>query len=123
MFCVITNNTKIVYILNINFLGIGVAEVITQVLKTKIAQLVQKSRPVIVISTTDITKIDMVTSYSMNESEMGNRGSKSHFEKNSVKEQRVDGSWVSTFFLKCGDTLRCTLVCLKKKFFKLNRKI
>ena len=34
-----------------------------------------------------------VTSYSMNESEMDNRGSKSHFEKKSVKEQRVDGSW------------------------------
>ena len=34
----------------------------------------------------------MVTSYSMIENEMGNRGSKSHSVKNCVKEQRVDGS-------------------------------
>ena len=98
-----------------DFLGIGVAELITQVLKTKIAQLVQKSRPVIVIGTTDITKIDMVTSYSMNESEMGNRGSKSHSVRNSVKEQRVDGSWVFPKGQKGGETLRCILVGLKNK--------
>jgi hypothetical protein len=36
----------------------------------------------------------MVTSLKMNENEMGYRGSKSEFiKKNSVKEQRVDGSW------------------------------
>jgi hypothetical protein len=31
----------------------------------------------------------------MIESEMGNRGTKSHSVKNSVKAQRVDGSWVT----------------------------
>ena len=33
----------------------------------------------------------MVTSHKMNENEMGYRGSKS--VNNTVKEQRVDGSW------------------------------
>lgn len=33
-----------------------------------------------------------VTSHKINQSEIGNRGSKSEF-KNSVKEQRVNGSW------------------------------
>jgi len=37
----------------------------------------------------------MVTSHKMSENEMGYRGSKSVFTipKNTVKEQRVDGSW------------------------------
>ena len=35
----------------------------------------------------------MVTSLKMNESEMGNRGSKSVLFFNTVKEQRVDGNW------------------------------
>lgn len=34
-----------------------------------------------------------VTSHKMMETEMGNRGSKSKFVKNFVKEQRVDGSY------------------------------
>ena len=34
-----------------------------------------------------------VTSHKMSENEMGNRGSKSDYFNNSVKEQRVDGSW------------------------------
>ena len=39
--------------------------------------------------------LGMVTSHKMNESEMGYRGSKSEFRslRNSVKEQRVDGSY------------------------------
>ena len=47
----------------------------------------------------------MVTSYSMKETEMGNRGSKSGIFP--VKEQRVDGSW---FLLKRARSLRCTLM-------------
>jgi uncharacterized membrane protein YhdT len=35
----------------------------------------------------------MVISQKMKETEMGNRGSKSEFTSNCVKEQRVDGSW------------------------------
>jgi hypothetical protein len=35
----------------------------------------------------------MVTSHKIDEKKMGYRGSKSLFFKNSVKEQRVDGSW------------------------------
>ena len=34
-----------------------------------------------------------VTSLKMRETEMGNRGSKSVLTNNTVKEQRVDGSW------------------------------
>ena len=34
-----------------------------------------------------------VISHKMKETEMGNRGSKSDFLMNAVKEQRVDGSW------------------------------
>ena len=37
--------------------------------------------------------LGMVTSQKMNENEMGYRGSKSDFLIESVKEQRVDGSW------------------------------
>lgn len=36
-----------------------------------------------------------VTSYKMSENEMGYRGSKSDLIIKSVKEQRVDGSWVA----------------------------
>lgn len=36
---------------------------------------------------------DIVTSQKMNENEMGNRGSKSVLNNNTVKEQRADGSW------------------------------
>jgi hypothetical protein len=54
----------------------------------------------------------MVTNHKMNENEMGNRGSKSEFLspqpiENSVKEQRVDGSYfINTNLMK----LRCTLM-------------
>ena len=37
--------------------------------------------------------LGMVTSPDMNENEMGYRGSKSDSLNESVKEQRVDGSW------------------------------
>jgi hypothetical protein len=48
----------------------------------------------------------MVISPEMNENEMGNRGSKSALMiKMSVKEQRVDGSYLSII-----DKLRCTLM-------------
>ena len=54
----------------------------------------------------------MVISYKMNESEMGNRGSKSenfiHPKVTSVKEQRVDGSWSNLTLSK--SLLRCTLM-------------
>ena len=39
----------------------------------------------------------MVTSHEMNENEMGYRGSKSDFVLESVKEQRVDGSYCNHF--------------------------
>jgi hypothetical protein len=48
--------------------------------------------------------LGMVTSYDMNESEMGYRGSKSSAIA-LVKEQRVDGSYLSII-----DKLRCTLM-------------
>jgi len=51
----------------------------------------------------------MVTSYSMTENEMGYRGSKSDIFNNlSVKEQRVDGSWLTSNNKKV--SLRCTLM-------------
>jgi hypothetical protein len=50
----------------------------------------------------------MVTSHKMNENEMGNRGSKSELNiTNSVKEQRVDGSYFEYIFYP---KLRCTLM-------------
>ena len=60
-----------------------------------------------------------VTSHKMNESEMGYRGSKSEFIKqnpqpniiNSVKEQRVDGSYFG-FYPK----LRCTLMGFERNY-------
>jgi len=57
-----------------------------------------------------------VTSYSISENEMGNRGSKSEFQENlflkniSVKEQRVNGSWVTFNFKNKKVPLRCTLM-------------
>jgi hypothetical protein len=75
----------------------------------------------------------MVISYSMSENEMGYRGSKSEIQypqpikkRISVKEQRVDGSWL---LAKMATSLRCTLmgreICypvkiLSKKSNKLN---
>jgi hypothetical protein len=52
----------------------------------------------------------MVTSYMMSENEMGYRGSKSVFLSNTVKEQRVDGNYLSKI-----DKLRCTLTGFEKK--------
>ena len=52
--------------------------------------------------------LGMVTSQEMNESEMGYRGSKSEFLMNSVKEQRVDGSWSN--YLLNNSFLRYTLM-------------
>jgi hypothetical protein len=50
----------------------------------------------------------MVIRHKMSENEMGYRGSKSVFFTNTVKEQRVDGSWdFYTFIFK---SLRCTLM-------------
>ena len=49
----------------------------------------------------------MVTSHKMIENEMGYRGSKSVLNSNTVKEQRVDGSW----YIKSKPMyLRCTLM-------------
>jgi hypothetical protein len=54
----------------------------------------------------------MVTTYKMNETEMGNRGSKSEIKNpqpniTSVKEQRVDGSYcIKSTIMQ----LRCTLM-------------
>ena len=56
-----------------------------------------------------------VTSYDMNESEMGYRGSKSVLESNTVKEQRVDGSYC----IKAKSNLmqlRCTLMGFERNY-------
>ena len=66
--------------------------------------------------------LGMVTSHKMIESEMGYRGSKSEFIKqkaqpnliNSVKEQRVDGSWSNS--LLSNSLLRCTLMGLERGY-------
>jgi hypothetical protein len=51
----------------------------------------------------------------MNESEMGYRGSKSEFVTNSVKEQRVDGSWSIKAKSK-KMLLRCTLMGFERNY-------
>ena len=56
-----------------------------------------------------------VTSYMMNESEMGYRGSKSVLvSSNTVKEQRVDGSWSN--YLLSDSLLRCTLMGFERNY-------
>jgi len=59
-----------------------------------------------------------VTSQKMNENEMGNRGSKS--DSLSVKEQRVDGSYINPFLARKAiiknNMLRCTLMDLKRDY-------
>ena len=55
--------------------------------------------------------LGMVTSHKMNENEMGYRGSKSDFLVESVKEQRVDGSWC-----KKPLHLRCTLMGFERNY-------
>jgi hypothetical protein len=55
----------------------------------------------------------MVTSHKMKETKMGNRGSKSDFVMEPVKEQRVDGSW----YIKYKPMyLRCTLMGFERNF-------
>jgi len=57
----------------------------------------------------------MVTSQGMNESEMGNRVSKSSIHMNNligVKEQRVDGSCLSSK----KDGLKCTLMACENRY-------
>jgi hypothetical protein len=55
-----------------------------------------------------------VTSHKMKETEMGYRGSKSELKSNnSVKEQRVDGSWLIANTAK---SLRCTLKGFERNY-------
>jgi len=56
-----------------------------------------------------------VISHKMNESEMGYRGSKSESVKDSVKEQRVDGSWSIKAKSK-KMLLRCTLMGFERNY-------
>ena len=53
----------------------------------------------------------MVTSHKINESKMGYRGSKSLLETSKVKEQRVDGSYLSR-----NDKLRYTLMGFERNY-------
>ena len=55
-----------------------------------------------------------VTSYKMNENEMGYRGSKSVLVNKTVKEQRVDGSWNN--YLLNNSILRCTLMGFERNY-------
>lgn len=57
----------------------------------------------------------MVTSHKMKETEMGYRGSKSEFvtQTETVKEQRVDGSWL---IAKNARSLRCTLMGSESRY-------
>src|SRR4051812_24356869 len=56
-----------------------------------------------------------VTSHKMSENEMGYRGSKSDFFK-SVKEQRVDGSWLLKKLAVPNRSLRCTLMGFERNY-------
>ena len=62
--------------------------------------------------------LGMVTSHKMNENEMGYRGSKSEFvsHTDSVKEQRVDGSWSITKAKSRQMLLRCTLMGFERNY-------
>ena len=79
--------------------------------------------------------LGMVTSHKMNESEMGYRGSKSvtsltpiGVEGGTVKEQRVDGSWLlklaviirSLRYTLMGFERNCQIKVLSKQFNKTN---
>ena len=79
------NNTA----LNFYFI-IGVAELITQIKKIEALKLF--FCPVFNKIIKNIIKAVKVISYSMNESEMEYRGTKSHSVKKSVKAQRVEGN-------------------------------
>jgi hypothetical protein len=58
--------------------------------------------------------LGMVTSHKMKETEMDYRGSKSVFLLNTVKEQRVDGSWSN--YLLSNSLLRCTLMGFERNY-------
>ena len=58
--------------------------------------------------------LGMVTSHKMNESEMGNRGSKSVLLFSTVKEQRVDGSYCKAKSKIM--QLRCTLMGFERNY-------
>jgi len=57
-----------------------------------------------------------VTSHKMNENEMGYRGSKSDVLNTSVKEQRVDGSWLLKNIAIPIRSLRCTLMGFERSY-------
>nr|YP_010991042.1 LAGLIDADG endonuclease [Pappia fissilis]WOX61315.1 LAGLIDADG endonuclease [Pappia fissilis] len=59
--------------------------------------------------------LGMVTSHKMKETEMGYRGSKSEIVTDSVKEQRVDGSWSIKAKSK-KMLLRCTLMGFERNY-------
>jgi hypothetical protein len=52
----------------------------------------------------------------MRETEIGYRGSKSHFLMKSVKEQRVDGSWFLNKIAVPIRNLRCTLMDFERNY-------
>lgn len=58
--------------------------------------------------------LGMVTSYKMMETEMGYCGSKSVLLRNTVKEQRVDGSWSN--YLLSNSLLRYTLMGFERNY-------
>jgi hypothetical protein len=58
----------------------------------------------------------MVISHKMIENEMGNRGSKSDLNFKSVKEQRVDGSWLLKKLAVPIRSLRCTLMGFERNY-------
>ena len=70
----------------------------------------------------------MVISHKMSENEMGYRGSKSDLLNKSVKEQRVDGSWLLKWPQPIR-SLRCTLMGFERNYQikvlskQLNKKI
>jgi hypothetical protein len=52
----------------------------------------------------------------MSENKMGYRGSKSELNFNSVKEQRVDGSWLLNKLAVPIRSLRCTLMGFERNY-------
>lgn len=58
----------------------------------------------------------MVISQKMSENEMEYRGSKSDWRFQSVKEQRVDGSWLLKNIAEPIRSLRCTLMGFERNY-------
>lgn len=58
----------------------------------------------------------MVISHKMSENKMGYRGSKSVLDTNTVKEQRVDGSWFINLVYTWLINLRCTLMGFERNY-------